>query len=859
VWRHVPTVPATIESARRRVVVLGLATLVASTLLQTMVRPASADDIAATEVRSTPLRTTGNATFDPPSPDPSGLVYLPSTSQLLISDSEVEEMSIWAGANLFTTGLDGSPLHTASTIGYTNEPAGLAFDPSPPGTRPTSGHLFVSDDGTLRVTELAPGSDGVVGTTDDVVVRTIDAGAYGAGDAEDIAFDSDRGDLYVAEGIRAEVWRLSPGTNGVFDGLPPGGDDATSHFDVHDFGAEDTEGITYDPVRDTLLVADRITHTIYEVHEAGLLVNRITLPETINHPADVAVAPASAGGQGSHLYVVTRGFDNDQDPLENDGMLYELEVSLPPIGDLSPRVDAGPNQGVALPTPAVLQGYVADEDVSTTSTTWSQVSGPGTATIQDPSAASTSFTMPTAGTYVFRLAATDAQGNVSMDDVTVYAVAEGTTILRRPVAIGYDDAEEAVGGNVALGGSDLELVNDGKTRGDQTVGVRFTNVTVPRAADVTNAYIQFEADRITTGTVSLLVQAQAADNPDRFRTTARSISSRPRVGGVSWTPPAWNTPGAAGVNERTPDLGSLVQAVVDRDGWRSGNAIVFIITGTGKRAAESFDGQAAPILHVEYTDNSGNEPPIVSAGPDRQVTLPNGATLSGSVTDDGDPIPPGAITMSWSIVSAPQSVEFSDASSATTDVAFSESGTYVLRLTASDGFETVSDDVTVVVASNTGSVVNLIGNPGFETSTTGWNAAGSATGVTLARVDAGVTTPHSGSASARLSNGATTTADICKLNDQPNWVTNAAGGSYRASLWANNATGGKLNFRIREYNASGALVDTSTAQLTLTGTWQQVTVTNTAAAAASLDVQAWTANTPPGICFYVDDVILTRT
>jgi hypothetical protein len=57
------------------------------------------------------------------------------------------------------------------------------------------------------------------------------------------------------------VFRVSPGDNGTFDGVPPTGDDAASHFDVGLFGAEDCEGLGYDADRDTLLVVDRNTNT----------------------------------------------------------------------------------------------------------------------------------------------------------------------------------------------------------------------------------------------------------------------------------------------------------------------------------------------------------------------------------------------------------------------------------------------------------------------------------------------------------------------------------------------------------------------------------------------------------------------
>ena len=47
----------------------------------------------------------------------------------------------------------------------------------------------------------------------------------------------------------------------------------------------------------------------------------------------------------------------------------------------------------------------------------------------------------------------------------------------------------------------------------------------------------------------------------------------------------------------------MIQEIVDRAGWVEGNAVVIIITGSGARVAESYNGvaAAAPLLHIEYT------------------------------------------------------------------------------------------------------------------------------------------------------------------------------------------------------------------------------------------------------------------
>jgi hypothetical protein len=65
------------------------------------------------------------------------------------------------------------------------------------------------------------------------------------------------------------------------------------------------------------------------------------------------------------------------------------------------------------------------------------------------------------------------------------------------------------------------------------------------------------------------------------------------------------------------------------------------------------------------------------------------------VTDDGLPDPPGVVTTTWSMVSGPGVVTFTNASALDTTADFSEQGAYVLRLTADDGQLTASDDIAI--------------------------------------------------------------------------------------------------------------------------------------------------------------------
>ncbi|MDG4555809.1 MAG: hypothetical protein P9F19_00215 [Candidatus Contendobacter sp.] len=93
-----------------------------------------------------------------------------------------------------------------------------------------------------------------------------------------------------------------------------------------------------------------------------------------------------------------------------------------------------------------------------------------------------------------------------------------------------------------------------------------------------------------------------------------------------------------------------------------------------------------------------NQAPQVNAGGDQTITLPvNQVTLTGTVTDDGLPNPPGAVTITWSKDSGPGTVTFGNAHAASTTATFGVDGVYVLRLTATDRALPASDTVQVTV------------------------------------------------------------------------------------------------------------------------------------------------------------------
>ncbi len=130
-----------------------------------------------------------------------------------------------------------------------------------------------------------------------------------------------------------------------------------------------------------------------------------------------------------------------------------------------------------------------------------------------------------------------------------------------------------------------------------------------------------------------------------------------------------------------PSNATLNGTVTD-DGWPRGSSVSIIwskISGAGTvnftnpssaTTTASFSEAGTYVLRLTANDSQlsasddvsvivipENHAPTANAGPDQTITLPNQATLNGSVSDDG--LPSGStLTSLWSKVSGPGTVTF---------------------------------------------------------------------------------------------------------------------------------------------------------------------------------------------------------
>ena len=164
---------------------------------------------------------------------------------------------------------------------------------------------------------------------------------------------------------------------------------------------------------------------------------------------------------------------------------------------------------------------------------------------------------------------------------------KGCTPEAYEIDAGTDDAEED-NGSVTTTSTDLDLQNP------QYTGLRWIDINISPGATIASANIEFTAEGQDSGTspTYTIYGEKIADAPT-FSATSFSISSRDPTGAqVIWSNvPAWSN-GESGPDTTTPDISSIIQEIVNQEGWSSGNALVIIIHASGgnDRDAESFEG-----------------------------------------------------------------------------------------------------------------------------------------------------------------------------------------------------------------------------------------------------------------------------
>ena len=273
---------------------------------------------ASAATKASLIKLTLTSSWPTKSPDPMGLTYNPRTKKLLISDAEVDEMpALWKGKDVFVTKRGGRLAATGTFKRFTHEPEDLAWD---------NAHqvLYVTDDDLDRVFRVGRGKDKKLGTRDDIVVTVLRTHRFGSFDPEGLAWLGSKRMLIVSDSTNRRVYKIRPGRDLKFGTR----DDTVRSFGTHKYGFTTAEDVAIRGKH--LFIVSSRQRFILETTMKGGLVQKIDISGLgIVSASGITFAPGTDGGR-SRLYLTASGVDNNVDPNENDGRLFQLKFVKTP-------------------------------------------------------------------------------------------------------------------------------------------------------------------------------------------------------------------------------------------------------------------------------------------------------------------------------------------------------------------------------------------------------------------------------------------------------------------------------------------------------------------------------------------------
>jgi hypothetical protein len=351
-----------------------------------------------------------------------------------------------------------------------------------------------------------------------------------------------------------------------------------------------------------------------------------------------------------------------------------------------PLVNAGADQTITLPVnTATLTGTASDVGGSITSQSWTQVSGPNAAAIQNPGTLSTSVTGLAVGTYKFKLTVTDNTALSASDEIQV--------IVRKAIPTGPYIVFINAGGDQYTDSNSHAWETDRQT--------------------VPHEYYDMSYASLATGSTSTYSGANTTIAPLQTLGTYRYTSGTRTT--IQYHIPVPYTGASYKVhlffarkNGETIVSGqrrfniiledTTVRSAYDVFDNTTAGAAVFTYTIAVNDNTLDLSLVAVANAHVQINDIAIERvftPPVANAGDDKSATLPvSTVQLTGGGTDAGGTI----VTYAWQQVSGPGQAVIQSPGSPVTSIFGLVQGLYVFRLTVTDNDnQSQSDSVRVTV------------------------------------------------------------------------------------------------------------------------------------------------------------------
>jgi hypothetical protein len=522
-------------------------------------------------------------------------------------------------------------------------------------------------------------------------------------------------------GVTEDTLLLGAGEDGFVDGGAP-------LLPQVDAGPDNPQNL---PINETLPLQGTLINSQQPLENLLIVWSKASGPgSVIFENANSLNASASFSSRGVYVLRLT----------VNDG-LFAVSDNLTVVVNSEPAVSAGADQEIRLRDTAQLVGALldsglGDESSGTLTYEWSVESGPGEANFGNKNALATTANFTRSGPYLLRLTASNGfftasdevvisvAGRVTSGLQTLHVFKEGNGLLVRdiaavdpalPLTIPANGASWVDGGLAITEPARLETaqvptrlcnalqqtneltvetwikptqasqnglariitLSSGPGGRNFTLGQRGNRYYAAVRTDTTNLNASnkaLAAGNVQANTLTHVVFTREVSGVVRIFIDGSEAGQRPLSGSLSnWDRQArlafGNELGEDGVHDRA---------------W----AGEFHLVAIYNRALEAGEVRQ----NFEFGADT-NLPPFAFAGGDQTINLPNSAPLQGMLLDDR--LQPEQIQVKWTQVSGVTTVDFDNPDALNTFATFGERGVYVLRLTASDGQLSASDELKI--------------------------------------------------------------------------------------------------------------------------------------------------------------------
>lgn len=133
------------------------------------------------------------------------------------------------------------------------------------------------------------------------------------------------------------------------------------------------------------------------------------------------------------------------------------------------------------------------------------------------------------------------------------------------------------------------------------IGVRFNSIPIAKGSTIAKAQLVFNGKTDTDASIkaaNLKISGELVANSSTFGALAADgksysansgeLSNRPKTATVAWSIDA-STPWLSGKTYTSPDLKTVVQAIVNQGGWKANNSMSFFVEGTGVRKTFAYE------------------------------------------------------------------------------------------------------------------------------------------------------------------------------------------------------------------------------------------------------------------------------